>query len=146
MSNEEFLIEDREDPQVVSPFDAPPRIDAAGNPIEEKIKNLIKRQKVPHLKEIIECLVDEWGGPREIAKALHQTYEQAPVGSTTRSRILEKVISFMQMFAEEDGESEFDDDTLVAIMMEQMQGVKPELHLPEAGTKGRRLTHSSDSR
>lgn len=145
MPDEEFPIEEREEQQVVSSFDARPMVDMSGKPIEESIKKLINKRKIPHLKEIIDHLVDEWGGPREIAKALHETYTQAPAGSSTRSRILERVIAFMQIYADEDGEDEFDDDTLVAILMQEMQGGPSQIHLPPAGTgEGRRLSFSPD--
>lgn len=142
MPDEEFPVEEQEEQHIVNTFDSRPLVDVSGNPLEEGIRSLIRKRKVPHLKEIIDCLVDEWGGPRELAKALVETYKQAPAGSTTRSRILEKTISFMQIYADESGgEDEFDEDTLVAILVQEMQGGPPKIQLPQAGeAEGRGIT------
>ena len=139
---DEFPLEETEEEQSVFPADA-----ASDEMLGEGIKKLISKKSAPHMKELVEDLIDDWGGPRQIARALHQTYQSAPPGSMTRSRILDRVISFMQTVKEDDAENEFDDETLIAVIKQEMnkygQADHP-VHL-SAGRSSKAISQHSDS-
>ena len=96
----------------------PPEAEQA---IGEGIKRLISKKSTYQFKEFAENLFDEWGGPRQIARSMKHTYEQAPAGSMTRARILDRITSFMQSLSEDQAEEEFDDETIIAVMKEEMR-------------------------
>jgi len=55
------------------------------------------KKRIPHIQEMIEALIDEWGGPRDLAAAFHDTYHHAKAGSVIRARLLENLIALMKM-------------------------------------------------
>lgn len=122
MEAEEFPLEELEEiaEEPLSSSVYPPD-NKADELLGEGIKKLISKKSTPHMKELVEDLIDEWGGARQIAKALYQTYNAAPQGSMTRSRILDRVISFIQANTDDKGDDEFDDKTLVAVMLKEMR-------------------------
>lgn len=89
------------------------------------IQNLLvsrHQNRVPHLQEIIEAIIVEWGGPKEFAGSFHDTYINAKAGSAVRARMLEKCIDLMkintQMFGEDDELDGLDDEQLMSFVQE----------------------------
>ena len=130
-TTEEFPLESSPD-ECVYPVDP-----VAQESLGEGIKKLITKQTVPQFKELAENLLDEWGGPRQIAKAFHETYLAAPAGSMTRSRILDRIMSFVQLVSEDSTEPEFDDEVIIAVLREELSKdgyadpqTNPQIQLP----------------
>ena len=126
---EEFPLEETEEEECVYPPDA-----ATDVLMTEGIKKLISKKSTPQLSELVESLFDVWGGARQIAMAMYSTYNAAPAGSMTRSRILDRLIAFAQMTKEDSDDQEFDDETVAAVMAKVMEehgyAGKPKEHLP----------------
>lgn len=93
------------------------------------IQNLLvsrHQNRVPHLQEIIEAIISEWGGPKEFAGSFHDTYINAKAGSAVRARMLEKCIDLMkintQMFGAKDELDGLDDEQLMSFVKETFGG------------------------
>ena len=123
---EEFPLEESGDESFVYPLE-----NASDQLLGDGIKQLISKKSTVHFREFAEDLFREWGGPKQIAKALHLTYQQAPQGSMTRSRILDRVIAFIETVSKDSVEEEFDEETVVAIMIQEMRKhARTEVQLP----------------
>lgn len=62
--------------------------------------------KVPHLAELAEHLLAQWGGPLKFAKAFHAEFHNNPSKSLIRARMLETVIRMIQANTTMGGETE----------------------------------------
>mgnify|MGYP001599524087 FL=1 len=63
------------------------------------------RKRVPHISEIIEYLIEEWGGARKFARAYHDEYKKAS-SIHFKGRMLESIIRLMQVHAAQVGPQE----------------------------------------
>ncbi len=94
-------------------------------------KTVGRRKRVPHLSEVIEQIITEWGGAELLAKSFRETYLSAAKGSMVRARMLERIMDLMKLNAQMYGsEDEFDDmaeDDLVAFIKAEATGVFQEL-------------------
>ena len=63
------------------------------------------RKRVPHIAEIIEYLIDEWGGARKFARAYHDEYKKS-TSIHFKGRMLESIIRLMQVHAAQVGPQE----------------------------------------
>lgn len=63
------------------------------------------RKRVPHIAEIIEHLIEEWGGARKFARAYYDEYRKAS-SIHFKGRMLESVIRLMQVHAAQVGPQE----------------------------------------
>lgn len=127
---EEFPLEDVAEEQIVYPSDG-----KAESLLGEGIKKLISCDTAPQLGEFLGYLTEEWGGPRQVAKAYYQTFRDAPQGSMVRSRMLERIMTIMESLAGRSSEQEFDDETIIAVMMKELRQHgyttdTPEVQLP----------------
>lgn len=131
---DEFPLEESEEEEFVYPVDIEPLSETA---ITEGMKRLLSKKSEPHLREVVAELMIEWGGARQIARSLHRTYQDAPPGSMTRSRILERVISFMETLSKDSTEEEFDDETIIAVVREEAKKYveHPKVQLPAGPTR-----------
>jgi len=66
---------------------------------------LKRKPTVPHLAEITQYLIEEWGGPRRFARAFRTEYA-ATQSSLIRARMLECVLRLLQTHANLMGPSE----------------------------------------
>ena len=63
------------------------------------------KKRVPHIIEIIEYLIEEWGGARKFARAYYEEYKKS--GSIHfKGRMLESIIRLMQVHAAQVGPQE----------------------------------------
>lgn len=103
------------EPREVREFFDDQRIDRSKK--GETIRGLLhKKNRIPHLQEIIEAIIKQWGGPSRFAQAFFETYSNAKAGSLIRARMLEKCIDLMKlnstMFGASDAVDAMDDDEL----------------------------------
>ena len=63
------------------------------------------RKRVPHISEIIEYLIEEWGGARKFARAYYDEYKKSP-SIHFKGRMLESIIRLMQVHAAQAGPQE----------------------------------------
>jgi len=54
-----------------------------------------RRPGIPYLKEVIQHLIDEYGGPREFARAFHDVYHLSD-SSMVKARMLESILRLLQ--------------------------------------------------
>lgn len=63
------------------------------------------RKRVPHISEIVEYLIEEWGGARKFARAYYDEYKKSP-SIHFKGRMLESIIRLMQVHAAQAGPQE----------------------------------------
>lgn len=64
-----------------------------------------EKKRVPHIAEIIEYVIDEWGGARQFARAYYDEYRKAS-SIHFKGRMLESIIRLMQVHASQAGPQE----------------------------------------
>jgi hypothetical protein len=94
----------------------------------KRLANVIKRRnRVPALTELVENIVAEWGGAERLAQDLRETYNQAPVGTSTRARILERVFDLVRinadLFGEQDEWDSMEPDEIIDFIASEMRDV-----------------------
>lgn len=96
-------------------------------------ESLRKRHKVPHLNEVIEHLINSWGGASNFAGAFYKEFCRLPPGMV-RARMMESVLRLLQTHANLSGAPEdlgmISEDDLKAAALSLFHAKKK-----EAGTK-----------
>lgn len=67
-------------------------------PVKEFLRAAVtkdRRPGIPYLKEVIQHLIDEYGGPRDFARAFHDVYEWSD-SSMVKARMLESILRLLQ--------------------------------------------------
>lgn len=78
-----------------------------------------KKRRVPHIAEVIEYLIDEWGGARRFARAYYDEYKKAS-SVHFKGRMLESIIRLMQVHGAQEPQEEMSalsNDELRAVAM-----------------------------
>ena len=84
----------------------PAKDQEALNDIDRLMSSVAKdRKRVPHIAEIIEYLIEEWGGARKFARAYYDEYKKA-TSIHFKGRMLESIIRLMQVHAAQVGPQE----------------------------------------
>ena len=91
------------------------------NDVERLLATIAKdRKKVPSLADVIEHLVEQWGGARQFASAYYTEYKKA-TSIAFRGRMLESILRLMQAYAVQAGPQEeisgLTDDDLRSVVL-----------------------------
>jgi len=54
-----------------------------------------KKGRIPHLQEVLEHLINEWGGAEQFARTYHDEFAHCK-SNMTRSRMMESILRLMQ--------------------------------------------------
>lgn len=78
------------------------------------------RKRIPNLADVVEQLLEQWGGARSFASAYYNEFKKAPSASF-RGRMLESILRLMQAYAAQVGPQEeisgISDDELRSVVM-----------------------------
>ena len=74
--------------------------------VDKILTNIARdRKRVPNLADIVEQLIDQWGGARQFASSYYTEYKKASSVSF-RGRMLESILRLMQVYAAQAGPQE----------------------------------------
>jgi hypothetical protein len=82
----------------------PPKIDTPEDAIT-RIHTVLNSKGVPHLKEMLEAIMFEFGGPEALAREFFKTYKGAAKGGMIQAKMLQSVLDLMRVNATIYGET-----------------------------------------
>ena len=91
------------------------------NDVERLLTTISKdRKRVPNLADVVEHLLEQWGGARQFASAYYTEYKKA-TSIAFRGRMLESILRLMQAYAVQAGPQEeisgLTDDDLRSVVL-----------------------------
>ncbi len=73
------------------------------------------------LKEVLQCVMLEWGGPAGLARGLKLDYDSNPAGSSNRIRITSDIVRGLQQVDSTDEDEAVDVEDLKALAKQIME-------------------------
>lgn len=108
--------------QTLPPLGDRPKPDpVVANDVNRLLETISRdRKRIPNLADVVEQLLEQWGGARQFAAAYYTEFKKAP-SPTFRGRMLESVLRLMQAYAAVAGPQEeisgLSDDDLRSVVM-----------------------------
>lgn len=86
--------------------DRPEKDPKVANDVDRILTTISKdKKRIPNLADIVEQLIEQWGGTRQFAAAYYTEYKRASSVSF-RGRMLESILRLMQVYAAQTGPQE----------------------------------------
>jgi hypothetical protein len=153
-NREEPIYRQEIDPDIEKSSGVPEKHDVKARntpflPLPELGELIHARRSVPTLEDIIQRIVEKFGGSSEFADMFFNTFMDAKKGTMIRSRMLEKVLDLMkvnaQLFPSGDNLEDMSEDELKAAMASVMRSVVEEKQDHEQKRKHRRSVQKLDA-